>query len=201
MERVAPQIASLTGTPWRLEHDAYDQWLAKPLVDTHLINVPGYDLMVYLRHHGFPSPLLDWSRSPWVAAYFAFRNVLASSKKVAIFAYVDTLTGARTFVAGQARIHTMGPFVTTHKRHFLQQCEYTVCAAANPWTFQPYASALVGERHHQDLVWKIELPASERADALKALESHNLNAYSLYPSDEALMETLAARHILLGKRI
>ncbi len=27
-----------------------------------------YEYMAYLRHHGFPSPLLDWSRSPYVAA-------------------------------------------------------------------------------------------------------------------------------------
>ena len=30
---------------------------------------------VYLRHRGFPSPLLDWSLSPYVAAYFAFIDV------------------------------------------------------------------------------------------------------------------------------
>lgn len=30
---------------------------------------PGYEFMIYTRHHGFPSPLLDWSRSPYVALF------------------------------------------------------------------------------------------------------------------------------------
>jgi len=30
--------------------------------------------MTRLRHHGFPSPLLDWPQSPYIAAFFAFNK-------------------------------------------------------------------------------------------------------------------------------
>lgn len=33
-----------------------------------------YGFMTRLRHHGFPSPLLDWPQSPYIAAFFAFNK-------------------------------------------------------------------------------------------------------------------------------
>lgn len=29
------------------------------------------EILALIRHHGFPSPIMDWSKSPWVALYFA----------------------------------------------------------------------------------------------------------------------------------
>ncbi len=47
----------------------------------------------------------------------------------------------------------------------------------------------------QDLLWKIVIPADERAKVLAHLDEFNLNAYSLFGSEESLMETLAYREI------
>jgi hypothetical protein len=47
----------------------------------------------------------------------------------------------------------------------------------------------------QDLLWKFNSPFGERAKVLKILDDHNVNAFSLFETDEALLETIALREL------
>ena len=38
------------------------------------LHLQPYKYWIYLRHHGFPSPFLDWTFCPQIAAYFAFAS-------------------------------------------------------------------------------------------------------------------------------
>lgn len=95
---VKPEIESFTGRDWNILSypKGIDRWLTDN--DTVMPNAFGcspeyqstYSYMTYLRHFGFPSPFLDWSGSPYVAAFFAFRQPSRCNTDVAIYAYLES---------------------------------------------------------------------------------------------------------------
>jgi hypothetical protein len=206
------QIEAYTGQTWKiLSRRRFLQKASDSVAGLYFkARSPAYDYMAYLRHHGFPSPLLDWSRSPFVAAFFAFREP-GSGERVAIFAYLETTAAVKVGGPSGAEIVVHGPYVRTHRRHFLQQCQYTTCivfkdsfpAAAGSvqqWHYTPHedvfsakSSPALDGRHQ---LFKYTLPRSQRQRVLAYLDAHNVNAYSLFGSEETLMEAMAARELL-----
>ena len=51
----------------------------------------------------------------------------------------------------------------------------------------------------QDYLWRFDLPSEERVRVLRLLNDYNLNAFSLFDSEETLLETMWFREQVLRK--
>jgi hypothetical protein len=160
----------------------------------------GYEFMTYLRHHDFPSPLLDWTRSFYVAAFFAFRSSKNEESDVAIYSLIEYYGKGKTLAYDKGCICGCGPNVRTHKRHFLQQSEYTYCTKRLPppddkYVYCSHEEAFKKNDDEQDVLTKFIIPRTERPKVLEKLHMMNITAHSLFGSDESLLETLAYQKI------
>lgn len=198
ISRAKAEIESRTGRSWDVpESDDFEKThLEEPFLRKYPKPGDLYDYMVFLRHHGFPSPLLDWSQSPFVAAYFAYRHIVPDATHVSIFAYREFNGSSKVTGSGIPQIEQLGPFVRTHERHFAQQSQYTVCYDFDDELRHVYAKhsdVFENGRATQDKLWRFDIPILTRNEALLYLWRHNISAYTLFNSDDSLMESLSVR--------
>ena len=194
------ELVSFTGYDWNLptKEDLNEEITRRQDEFRPYLPIRTYQYLVYLRQHGFPSPLLDWTESPYIAAFFALAEPVAADVKYSsIFVYVETPRGMKSGWVGNDTITVWKKKVKTHKRHFQQQAWYTTATqwCSGDHNFVSHENVFQKDSKRQDLLIKIDIPRSERMRVLTELDEHNLNHFSLFQTEEALAKTLAFREI------
>jgi hypothetical protein len=146
------------------------------------------------QHHGYPTPLLDWTQSPFVAAYFAYRTLPKEQRtdqhKVRIIILDAKMWGRlpQLSVVAPARKHMsiLAPVGIENTRLVPQQAYLTI---SNVDDIEGYI-AEVEEATNTKFLDVIDLPGSERQLVMTELAMMGITAGSMFPGLDGACEQL-----------
>jgi FRG domain len=174
-----------------------------------------------LQHFGAPSRLLDFSKSPYIAAFFAFEHTSLDVDKVAIWVidkivyyqkamyyFKDkiqklTVTGRYTYddatfekVYKKSKVDDINCIfpvepLNINQRYYLQQSIF-LCQG-NP--FEPFKNQLsfLSESYEKATI-KVTIPTIEKKKAIQDLIKMNINRATLFPGLDGFAKSLLLKY-------
>ncbi len=140
------------------------------------------------RHHGLPTPILDWTQSPYMAAYFAFDQATVRKAGYVSIWTLDREVFESSDVEAVDFIDSKG-LVRFNPRAVEQRAIFMRVVNATKSLEQLLGSALV----------RYDVPVQESQTALADLDAMNVNARVLFRNLDGVARLADRRVLLFGE--
>ncbi|MEX2280995.1 MAG: FRG domain-containing protein [Gemmatimonadota bacterium] len=197
-------------TYWDLLHELEDQvgtWTGRRWDLTKDTETAAF--VAYLQHHGFPTPLLDWTLSPYIAAYFAFAamdDFAPTSDDVSVFVFAHSVYQAEweqryDFSTDVEHVSVLRSASLGNQRQLLHQGSYTYSTVLDQGDFLVRRGVEYTEKHSEvrSYVMKYDIPAAEKPRAMRDLRLMGISAMSLFPGAEGVCRYLKDSYLASQK--
>jgi len=158
------------------------------------------------QHHGYPTPLLDWTRSAFVGAYFAYRKLRNSDamralpdQKVRIYVFdreqwAGELLQINRLAPALPHLSLLDALEIENARIISQQALSTITNIDDVETYIRF----VEHSRAKSYLQVIDLPVQERPSVITELQQMGITAGSMFPGLDGACEALKEQYFPLA---
>ena len=161
-------------------------------------------MLTLAQHHGYPTPILDWTVSPYIAAYFAFlneqretieqsNNTLAEHIRIYQFDLEEYQNDFPQFLEVNDIILHVSFAITPPLNNPRAIPQQSISCISTIDDIEVYLEHL-GNQNNKKYLFAYDIPVSETKNALKDLELMGITHASLFPGLDGMCAYLKRKH-------